>query len=108
MNLGAQLGPLSITKLSPNWACQMGPIHFINFLLSGSETDKETETSFPPLTSVSRSLLELNPPPVLRRSERIRNRIMMGIGVNLSKILGGLIAFLLPLPSPPVPEFFYM
>src|SRR6218665_1384192 len=31
MNLGAQLGPLSITKLSPNWACQMGPIHFINF-----------------------------------------------------------------------------
>src|SRR6218665_1223885 len=35
MNLGAQLGPLSITKLSPNWACQMGPIHFINFLLSG-------------------------------------------------------------------------
>jgi len=36
MNLGAQLGPLSITKLSPNWACQLGPIHFINFLLSGS------------------------------------------------------------------------
>jgi len=32
----------------------------------------------------------------------------MGIGVNLSKILGGLIAFLLPLPFPPVPEFFYM
>src|SRR6218665_2383271 len=22
---------MSITKLSPNWACQMGPIHFINF-----------------------------------------------------------------------------
>src|SRR6218665_3089495 len=43
-----------------------------------SEVDKETETSFRPLTSVSRSLLELNPPPVLRRSERIRNRIMMG------------------------------
>src|SRR6218665_2609173 len=43
-----------------------------------SDIDKETETSFPPLTSVSRSLLELNPPPVLRRSERIRNRIMMG------------------------------
>src|SRR6218665_812344 len=35
MNLGAQLGPLSITKLSRNWACQMGHIHFINFLLSG-------------------------------------------------------------------------
>src|SRR6218665_3424205 len=33
--LGFQLGPMSITKLSPNWACQMGPIHFINFLLSG-------------------------------------------------------------------------
>src|SRR6218665_565442 len=45
-----------------------------------SDIDKETETSFRPLTSVSRwvSLLELNPPPVLRRSERIRNRIMMG------------------------------
>src|SRR6218665_1598598 len=27
---------MSITKLSPNWAYQMGPIHFINFLLSGS------------------------------------------------------------------------
>src|SRR6218665_3530797 len=39
-----------------------------------SDIDKETETSFRPLTSVSRSLLELNPPPVLRRSERIRNR----------------------------------
>ena len=26
---------MSITKLSPNWAYQMGPIHFINFLLSG-------------------------------------------------------------------------
>src|SRR6218665_1203965 len=37
-----------------------------------SDIDKETETSFRPLTSVSRSLLELNPPPVLRRSERIR------------------------------------
>src|SRR6218665_357798 len=43
-----------------------------------SDIDKETETSFRPLTSVSRTLLELNPPPVLRRSERIRNRIMMG------------------------------
>src|SRR6218665_344129 len=36
--LGSQLGPMSITKLSPNWACQMGPIHCINFLLSGSCT----------------------------------------------------------------------
>src|SRR6218665_2427817 len=27
MNLGAQPGPARITKLSPNWACQMGPIH---------------------------------------------------------------------------------
>ena len=35
MNLGAQLGPMSITKLSPNWACQMGPIHCPKFLLSG-------------------------------------------------------------------------
>src|SRR6218665_872455 len=26
---------MSITKLSHNWACQMGPIHLINFLLSG-------------------------------------------------------------------------
>src|SRR6218665_84844 len=31
---------MSITKLSPNWAYQMGPIHLINFLLSG--TDWET------------------------------------------------------------------
>src|SRR6218665_1595871 len=31
MNLGAQLGPMSITKLSPNWACQMGPIHCHKF-----------------------------------------------------------------------------
>src|SRR6218665_4120540 len=45
---------------------------------SDIHVDKETETSFRPLTSVSRSLLELNPPPVLRRSERIRSRIMMG------------------------------
>src|SRR6218665_3012400 len=35
MNLGAQLGPMSITKLSPNWARQMGPIHCPKFLLSG-------------------------------------------------------------------------
>src|SRR6218665_3350092 len=33
--LGSQLGPISITKLSPNWACQMGPIHCPKFLLSG-------------------------------------------------------------------------
>src|SRR6218665_2031934 len=37
--LGSQLGQMSITKLSPNWACQMGPIHFINFLLSGTSFD---------------------------------------------------------------------
>src|SRR6218665_72505 len=37
MNLGAQMGPLSITKLSPNWACQMGPIHCPKFLLSGRQ-----------------------------------------------------------------------
>src|SRR6218665_1113557 len=43
-----------------------------------SDEDKETETSFRPLTCVPRSILELNPPPVRRRSERIRNRIMMG------------------------------
>src|SRR6218665_3786977 len=33
MNLGAQMGPVSITKLSPNWVCQMGPIHCPKFLL---------------------------------------------------------------------------
>ena len=33
--LGSQLGPMSITKLSSNWACQMGPIHCPKFLLSG-------------------------------------------------------------------------
>src|SRR6218665_3660163 len=26
---------MSITKLSPNWACQMGPIHCPKFLLTG-------------------------------------------------------------------------
>src|SRR6218665_2386747 len=53
-----------------------------------SDIDKETETSFRPLTSVSRSLFELNPPPVLRRSERIRNRIMMGgIQEEVSEII---------------------
>src|SRR6218665_2665776 len=36
MNLGAQMGPMSITNLSPNWACQMGPIHCPKLLLSGS------------------------------------------------------------------------
>src|SRR6218665_3240711 len=35
INLGAKLGPVRITKLSPNWACQMGPIHCLKFLLSG-------------------------------------------------------------------------
>src|SRR6218665_1494321 len=33
--LGSQLGPMSIIKLSPNWACQMGPIHCPKFLLPG-------------------------------------------------------------------------
>src|SRR6218665_1284730 len=28
---GAQLGPMTITKFSPNWACQMGPIHCPKF-----------------------------------------------------------------------------
>ena len=41
MNLGAQLGPVSITKLSPNWACQMGPIHCPKFLLSGVDVHME-------------------------------------------------------------------
>ena len=27
---------MSITKLTPNWACQMGPIHCPKFLLSGT------------------------------------------------------------------------
>src|SRR6218665_1742333 len=35
MHLGAQLEPKSITKLSPNWSCQMGLIHCPKFLLSG-------------------------------------------------------------------------
>src|SRR6218665_958487 len=41
MNLGAQLGPMGITKLSPNWACQMGPIHCPKFLLSGVRVDED-------------------------------------------------------------------
>src|SRR6218665_1907286 len=35
INWVSQLERVSITKLSPNWGCQMGPIHFINFFLSG-------------------------------------------------------------------------
>ena len=35
MNLGAQLGPMSIKNNPPNWACQMGPIHCSKYLLSG-------------------------------------------------------------------------
>src|SRR6218665_413217 len=63
-----------------------------------SDEDKETETSFRPLTSVSRSLLELNPPPVLRRSERIRNRIMMGgIQEEVSEVIS---PFGRPSPTP--------
>jgi len=30
------MGPMSITKLSPNWACQMGTIHCAKFLMSGT------------------------------------------------------------------------
>src|SRR6218665_435840 len=41
MNLGAQMGPVSITKLSPNWACQMGPIHCPKFLLPGRLTHSQ-------------------------------------------------------------------
>src|SRR6218665_4028228 len=55
-----------------------GPLATRPSITSDIHVDKETETSFRSLTSVSRSLLELNPPPVLRRSERIRNRIVMG------------------------------
>src|SRR6218665_1545012 len=44
MYLGAQLGPISLTKLSPNWACQMGPIHCPNFLLFGWYTHTHTQT----------------------------------------------------------------
>ena len=36
MNLGDQLGPMGITKLSTNWAYQMGSIHFPKLLLSWS------------------------------------------------------------------------
>jgi len=33
---GIQLGPMSIPKLSPNWATQMGPILFLNFCCLGT------------------------------------------------------------------------
>src|SRR6218665_329940 len=45
MNLGAQLGPMSITKLSPNWACQMGPVHCPKFVLPGFELSTVTSQS---------------------------------------------------------------
>jgi len=31
---------MSITKLSPNWACQMGPIHCPKFLLPGMAMER--------------------------------------------------------------------
>ena len=34
--LNTNLPTVSITKLSLNWACQMGPIHCPKFLLSGT------------------------------------------------------------------------
>src|SRR6218665_271748 len=43
-----------------------------------SDRDNETETSFRSLTSFAHSLLELNPPSVIRRSEGTRNKFIMG------------------------------
>src|SRR6218665_4052594 len=37
--LGAQLGPMSIAKLSPDWACQMDPIHFSKLCCLGGLAD---------------------------------------------------------------------
>src|SRR6218665_3292540 len=48
MNLGAQQGPVSITKLSPNWASQMGPNHCPKILLSGLSSGQ----NYPSLSSV--------------------------------------------------------
>src|SRR6218665_390438 len=42
---------MSITKVSPNWACQMGPIHFIKFLLYGTRSSSCLTLSRPPVTS---------------------------------------------------------
>src|SRR6218665_87334 len=60
---------MSITKLSPNWACQMGPIHCPKFLLPGLSLcerdisgchdyyycchDNIMTTRFPPIVCVS-------------------------------------------------------
>src|SRR6218665_3393901 len=66
--LGSQLAPMSITKLSPNWACQLSPIHYINFLLSGS----------PPNTREQTSSLMCNGHPAETRSKRgcgVRRRV---------------------------------
>src|SRR6218665_455111 len=52
MNLGAQLGPMSITKLYPNWACQMGPIHCPKFVLSGFLLDLDLLVSSLPRATV--------------------------------------------------------
>src|SRR6218665_4046763 len=43
MNFGAQLGPMmTITELSPNWACQMGLIHCPKYFCSlGYEADRK-------------------------------------------------------------------
>src|SRR6218665_1888786 len=42
---GNQPWPMSITKLSPNWACQMGPLHCPKFLLSAYASGDDAETA---------------------------------------------------------------
>src|SRR6218665_2657465 len=61
MNLGAQMGSVSITKLSPNWACQMGPIHCPKFLLTGIALEVETHTTMHQVCSLQSIRMELIP-----------------------------------------------
>src|SRR6218665_57965 len=47
INWVSQLGPVSITKLSPNWACQMGPFISLIFCCLGSRHLGTWSKSFP-------------------------------------------------------------
>src|SRR6218665_2261412 len=78
---------MSITKLSPNWACQMGPIHFIIFCCLGRSLHAEAlqatsseglaqgpyvaaRAEFEPATLPSKGIDSTNTPPRCCRGVR--------------------------------------
>ena len=65
---------MSITKLSPNWACQMAPIHFIKFLLSGGIAEPRSQCCYTYLRSpwIMAEISVCSSHPAIPRSTRIR------------------------------------